>query len=560
MSASKANQSGIDVLVVDDDEDELRSLIEQLGQIEMVGKVGRASSKGEATREVVRAAKEGRPLLLLLDVCLVAEDHQPSLELVRDLRERKLLETGYCDVILTSCLASTQVVREFKLVGEFSYVGKVRKAPPVNLELEIERLARAMKQRRDARQANFPDVPDGVVVKGRSAALRAVYREGQRRVRLLGKEDPIPPFLIVGETGSGKEALARCLHYWLDRKDKGPFVPVPTAQFNTGDWAVAQRTLCGVAAGFQPNQPREVPGLMDEAGRGALSLDDAHNISLQVQGASLRLVQFREFSRLGEARVRRSPAMLIFTLNELPEKLLAEGRLREDFYARLIDGGSPLVLPPFRERPEDVVEVARHFCRAWFERQDRTGEIADDAEQVLLSSGYDWPGNGRDVKSLMWDVCLQAFDLDEGRAHHVIRAESVRTGIDKLRRGRGAGSNGGPSAVAPGGLSEEQGREYVKAVRRWDDELFRAEVTRRYREDHADRAAKRREKAEGPGVASEPLAEEDAEFAFNQLWKVRYLGAVEALLRANHNKTRAAEISKIGRATLYRYIALFDLT
>jgi DNA-binding NtrC family response regulator len=228
--------------------------------------------------------------------------------------------------------------------------------------------------------------------------LRSLVGESPAFVAEIGKIPRVARcdvgVLISGETGTGKELVARAIHY-LSRRSKGPFVPV-----NCGAIPVdlVENELFGHERSAYTGADSARSGLLEEADGGTLFLDEVDSLAPVAQVKLLRFLQDKELRRLGSTKVRRSDLRVIAATNADVETALEGGRLRRDLYYRL--NVVPLTLPPLRRRPEDVPLLARHFLARYGAELGRPdAELSDEAMHAL--SVHDWPGNVRELEHVI---------------------------------------------------------------------------------------------------------------------------------------------------------------
>jgi two-component system response regulator GlrR len=200
--------------------------------------------------------------------------------------------------------------------------------------------------------------------------------------------------LIVGETGTGKELSARAIHA-LSARGEGPFVPI-----NCGALPVdlVENELFGHERGAFTGAVVPHAGVIHEAEGGTLFLDEIDSLPLMAQVKLLRFLQEKEYRSLGSAKLRQANVRIIAATNANLAKALAEGALRRDLYYRI--NTLQLVLPPLRERPEDIPLLTHHFVTKYREEYKKmVTAIASDALQLLLQ--YDWPGNIRELEHVV---------------------------------------------------------------------------------------------------------------------------------------------------------------
>jgi len=223
---------------------------------------------------------------------------------------------------------------------------------------------------------------------GTSAALRRVLREIET-VAPTGST-----VLILGETGSGKELVARAIHQLGTRRDQA-FVRLNCAAIPTG---LLESELFGHEKGAFTGAIAQRIGRFELANRGTVFLDEIGEIPLELQPKLLRVLQEREFERLGSARTLRTDARLIAATNRDLAALVDEQKFREDLFYRL--NVFPIRVPPLRERREDIPTLVRHFAQQFARRMKKTIEtIPSDVMDVLV--GYEWPGNIRELQNLI---------------------------------------------------------------------------------------------------------------------------------------------------------------
>jgi formate hydrogenlyase transcriptional activator len=223
---------------------------------------------------------------------------------------------------------------------------------------------------------------------GESAPLRS----------LLGKVATVAPtdstVLVCGETGTGKELIARAAHDLSPRKGRA-FVKLNCAAIPTG---LLESELFGHEKGAFTGAINQKVGRFELANRGTLFLDEVGEIPLELQPKLLRVLQEQEFERLGGTRTLKVDVRLVAATNRDLAKMVAEGRFRSDLYYRL--NVFPLTLPPLRERPDDIPRLVRHFTHRFAGRMGRRIEnIPVSAMEALV--GYDWPGNVRELQNVI---------------------------------------------------------------------------------------------------------------------------------------------------------------
>ena len=200
--------------------------------------------------------------------------------------------------------------------------------------------------------------------------------------------------LIRGETGTGKELIARALHDLSPRRER-TFVKLNCAAIPTG---LLESELFGHEKGAFTGAIGQKVGRFELAHRGTLFLDEVGDIPPELQPKLLRVLQEREFERLGGTKTIKVDVRLVAATHRDLARMVADGRFREDLYYRL--NVFPLALPPLRERPEDIPRLVHHFIQRFARRLGRQIEtIPTAAMEALLR--YPWPGNVRELQNVI---------------------------------------------------------------------------------------------------------------------------------------------------------------
>jgi formate hydrogenlyase transcriptional activator len=241
---------------------------------------------------------------------------------------------------------------------------------------------------------------------GESAPLRATLR----KVETVAPTDST--VLIYGETGTGKELIARAVHDLSPRKDQ-TFVKLNCAAIPTG---LLESELFGHEKGAFTGAITQKLGRFELANQGTLFLDEVGDIPLELQPKLLRVLQEQEFERLGSTRTIKVNVRLVAATNRDLAEMVAEARFRNDLYYRL--NVFPLTLPPLRERRDDIPRLVRHFTQRFARRMGRQIEtIPSEVMNALVA--YPWPGNVRELQN----VIERAVILSSGRVLHVPRTD-----------------------------------------------------------------------------------------------------------------------------------------
>jgi len=223
---------------------------------------------------------------------------------------------------------------------------------------------------------------------GSSQELRYVWRS----VQLVARTDSA--VLIQGETGTGKELLAKALHR-ESLRSQGPFVKVNCAALPAG---LLESELFGHERGAFTGAVNQAIGRFERAHSGTLFLDEIGDLPLELQPKLLRALQEKEFERLGSSRTMQVDVRVVAATNQDLLQMVKDRRFRADLFYRL--NVFPIMLPPLRERQKDIPALVRHFVEKFAERMDRRiSHISSDVMEILCE--HDWPGNIRELQNLI---------------------------------------------------------------------------------------------------------------------------------------------------------------
>jgi DNA-binding NtrC family response regulator len=327
-----------------------------------------------------------------------------GLDLLRIVRER---DPAALVLVLTAfgdAAAAGDAIR----AGAYDFISK-----PYDIAALRETLARALRRRRLASvRREHTDLPPtdeatghpGPALVGHSPAIIQVMKT---LARVAPSQATV---LVVGETGTGKELVARTIHHFSERADRR-FVAVNCSALAEG---LLESELFGHVRGAFTGATTSRPGLFREADHGSLFLDEIGDISPTLQSRLLRALQEHEIVPVGsETPVTIDVRILAATHRDLPE-LVRQGRFRDDLYYRL--NVVTLMLPPLRERRQDIPLLMDHFLRELATRHGR-GPVAVDPEAQRSLLGYEWPGNIRELQNVLERAMLLAEQDVIGHEH-----------------------------------------------------------------------------------------------------------------------------------------------
>ncbi len=223
---------------------------------------------------------------------------------------------------------------------------------------------------------------------GQSPALKAILKQAET----VAPTDST--VLIYGETGTGKELVARALHT-LSGRQQGTFVKLNCAAIPTG---LLESEMFGHEKGAFTGAIAQRIGRFELAHRGTMFLDEVGEIPLELQSKLLRVLQEREFERLGSSRTIRTDARVIAATNRNLERMVQDHQFRSDLYYRV--NVFPITVPPLRERPEDIPLLVRYFVQQFARRMNK-GVTTIPADDMSVLVRYPWPGNIRELQNFV---------------------------------------------------------------------------------------------------------------------------------------------------------------
>ncbi len=349
--------------------------------------------------QVVEAADGDQAL-----ACIQTEDldavlldlKMPGKDGLAVLREVGSLLTELPVIVITAYAGSSAAIEAMRR-GAYDYLSK-----PFDLDEVLLTLKRALHQRAlafevrelraragdesAARSDDFADAEPELI--GQSPSMRGVFKA----VGLAAATDA--PVLVTGESGTGKELVATALHRHSARS-AGPFIRVNCGALPEG---LIESELFGHERGAFTGADRMKPGRFERAAGGSIFLDEIGELPLPAQAKLLRVLQQKEFERVGGTEVLRTDARIISATHRDLAKEIAAGRFREDLYYRL--NVARIEIPPLRKRPEDIPLLAEHILHR-VERRHGWGVLSLSAEVLQAIRERPWPGNVRQLENVL---------------------------------------------------------------------------------------------------------------------------------------------------------------
>lgn len=363
------------ILVVDDDSS-LRRVMKM--QLEEAGYSVEVASNGVEAQGIIQ---EQRPKLVITDL------RMPGLSGI-DLLRQIATEGLDITVIVITAFGSIETAVEAMKIGAYDYVTK-----PIDYEALVLVVHRAME-----RQSLLEEVRNLRSALDRRYGFESIVGSSKRLLQLLDKASRVASHdttvLIQGETGTGKELLARAIHHNSRRKAK-PFVTINCGAIPKD---LMEAELFGFTRGAFTGAQTAKQGRVEIADGGTLFLDEIGELPLETQVKLLRLLQQGEIEKVGMTGVQTVDVRVIAATNRNLQAMIEDGTFREDLYYRL--AVVPLELPPLRERKEDIPELAQHLFRKLKERHDLT-QLRMPPRLTALFSAYRWPGNIRELENVI---------------------------------------------------------------------------------------------------------------------------------------------------------------
>ena len=364
------------VLVIDDEEI-MREILETL--LTREGYDVRLASSGAEGLDLARS--------LPFDAAIV-DVMMPGIDGITTLDELKKIDDEL-PVLMITAFASIETAISAMKRGAFDYITKPFKNDEVLVvvrnALERRQLVAentALKQHLQAQAQNFA----GII--GRSSRMKQVFD------LIIQAAPSRSTILITGESGTGKELVARAIHSNSARSDRA-FVTVNSGNLPSD---LLESTLFGHVKGAFTGAIYPKKGLCDLADKGSIFFDEIGNIPLETQAKLLRVMQEREFMRLGGMETIKVDVRIVAATNCDLREMVEDGRFREDLFYRL--HVINIFLPPLRERKDDIPLLAHHFLAKYSEENQKPGiELTADALDLMMD--YDWPGNVRELENVI---------------------------------------------------------------------------------------------------------------------------------------------------------------
>ena len=403
------------LLVVEDD-NSVRNTITTFLELE-----GYAVDAVSSTREALERLRSDAYPIVISDIYL---DERTGLDVLQTAREKN----PNCAVILMTARGTIETVMKATQGGAFDYIAK-----PFELDRMLDTVKRAeaaLSDQEEEEVSEIDDLPESEMI-GSSAKMVDIYKTVSRVAPTNAT------VLIEGETGTGKEMIARMIHHNSARAQQ-PFVPVDCGSIAP---SLMESELFGALKGAYTGADRDRMGVFEAANTGTVFLDEIGDLELGFQLSLLRFLQEKEIRPLGSARGRKVDVRVIAATNRDLQKMVDENKFREDLWYRL--NVVRIILPPLVERRGDVPLLAHYFLNKYNERYKQQAKLTESGLQVF--ENYSWPGNVRQLQHMMERLTILAPHgrIDETAVREAIELTEPRdsasdtladTEADQIRR------------------------------------------------------------------------------------------------------------------------------
>ena len=386
------------LLVVEDD-NSVRNTITTFLELE-----GYSVDAVSSTREALDRLRSDAYPIVISDIYV---DERTGLDILETARK----QNPNCAVILMTARGTIETVMKATQGGAFDYIAK-----PFELDRMLDTVKRAeaaVSAQDGEKESEIEDLPESQMI-GSSPRMVEIYKT----ISLVAPTNAT--VLIEGETGTGKEMIARMIHDNSPRAQQ-PFVPVDCGSIAP---SLIESELFGALKGAYTGADRDRMGVFEAANNGTVFLDEIGDLELGFQLTLLRFLQEKEIRPLGSPRAKKVDVRVIAATNRDLQKMVETGKFREDLWYRL--NVVRIVLPPLVERRGDVPLLAHYFLKKYNERYGQQAKITESGLAVLES--YSWPGNVRQLQHMLERLTILAPQgrIDEAAVREAIELTEPR--------------------------------------------------------------------------------------------------------------------------------------
>lgn len=363
------------VLVVDDDKNICKMIEIQLRK-EKIYTIETASN-GEACLKSIR---ESVPDLVLMDIQMPGIDGIETLKRIRDIEP-------LIPVVMMSAHGTIEKAVESMKLGAYDFITKPFASDRLSITVNNAMINSSLKREVDELKRELKDRYQFKNIIGQSGVMQEVFRAMEKVV------NSSVTVVIQGESGTGKELIARAIHYHNKQRSNHSFVAVNCSALPE---SLLESELFGHEKGSFTGATGRRAGKFEQSDGGTIFLDEIALMTPATQSKVLRVLQEREFERVGGNELIKVDTRVISATNKNLEEAVKKGEFREDLYYRI--SVFPIKLPALRERKEDIPLLAAHFLNKYAEQESKEIEaISPDALELLMA--YHWPGNVRELEN-----------------------------------------------------------------------------------------------------------------------------------------------------------------
>ncbi len=363
------------VLVVDDDKNICKMIEIQLRK-EKIYTIETASN-GEACLKSIR---ESVPDLVLMDIQMPGIDGIETLKRIRDIEP-------LIPVVMMSAHGTIEKAVESMKLGAYDFITKPFASDRLSITVNNAMINSSLKREVDELKRELKDRYQFKNIIGQSGVMQEVFRAMEKVV------SSSVTVVIQGESGTGKELIARAIHYHNKKRSNHSFVAVNCSALPE---SLLESELFGHEKGSFTGATGRRAGKFEQSDGGTIFLDEIALMTPATQSKVLRVLQEREFERVGGNELIKVETRVISATNKNLEEAVKKGEFREDLYYRI--SVFPIKLPALRERKEDIPLLAAHFLNKYAEQESKEIEaISPDALELLMA--YHWPGNVRELEN-----------------------------------------------------------------------------------------------------------------------------------------------------------------
>lgn len=369
------------ILIVDDE----KSVRDSIGLILSNTYEPLYAASGE---DAIKIYQDEKPYLVLLDIIM------PNVDGLQVLERLKETDRSAVVIMVTAVTVLSTAIEAMKK-GAYDYIQKPFNADELRLKVDKAVTAKDMVNEIRFLRSEISRKYDFENIVGNSKSIQDIF------AKIKQIADSKTTVLITGESGTGKELIAKSIHYHSSRNNK-PFIAINCAAIPD---TLIESELFGHEKGAFTDASAKRAGQFETADEGTLFLDEIGDLSLATQAKILRVLQEKEFLRVGGTKTIKVDVRLITATNKDLEKATREGKFREDLFYRI--NVIPIYLPPLRERKDDIPLLIEHFINKK-STDDRKRKFSQEAMDIMLN--YHWPGNIRELENVIERVITLTTD------------------------------------------------------------------------------------------------------------------------------------------------------